>query len=102
MYGRIVSEHGANPYASTPEDFPDDPLVRHIGYQDEPSVYGPTFTTLSAATTAVFPSVDASVRALKTIATLSSLTATASWSCREEDTAERLAFAAVLIGWTRW
>ena len=51
MYGRIISEHGANPYASMPEDFPDEPL----GYRDETSVYGPAFTTLSAATRSLLP-----------------------------------------------
>jgi len=100
MYGRIVSEHGANPYVSVPKDFPEDRLVRHIGYQDETSVYGPVFTTLSAATTAVFPSVAASVWTLKLIAILSSLGAMQLVVMAARRTRpERAAFAAVLIGW---
>lgn len=100
MYGRIVSEHGANPYVSVPEDFPDDPLVRHIDYRDTTSVYGPAFTTLSAATTAVLPSVAASVWALKMIAILSSLAAMQLVVMTARRTRpERTAFAAVLIGW---
>jgi hypothetical protein len=63
-------------------------------------VYGPAFTTLSAATTAVFPSVDASVWALKTIAAPSSLAAMALVVLAARKTRpERSAVAAVLNGW---
>jgi hypothetical protein len=54
-YGRIVSVHGGNPYVDVPGDFPHDPLLGHMGrgYWHTRSPYGPVFTAISAAGTAV-------------------------------------------------
>jgi hypothetical protein len=48
-YGRLSAVHGANPYADTPSEFPDDPAYAHMGsrWQETTSVYGPAFTLLS-------------------------------------------------------
>ena len=53
LYGRIVTEHGENPYVSVPADHPDDPWFPDVSvrWRDTPSVYGPAFTVLSAAIT---------------------------------------------------
>jgi hypothetical protein len=55
LYGRIVSEHGENPYVAVPDDHPDDPWYPDVStrWRQTPSVYGPAFTALSAAITAV-------------------------------------------------
>src|SRR5437764_4341 len=55
MYGRIVSVHHANPYVHVPADYPSDPTVARMApaYRHTPSVYGPAFTAVSAAGTAV-------------------------------------------------
>jgi len=55
MYGRIVSVHHASPYVHVPADYPSDPTVARMApaYRHTPSVYGPAFTAVSAAGTAV-------------------------------------------------
>lgn len=57
MYGRIVSEHGANPYTALPDEFSGDPLFEAVGrrWTHTPSRYGPVFTGLSAVGTALLP-----------------------------------------------
>ena len=42
-YGRMIVEHGANPYVRVPSDFGDDGLIGRVlpMYRDSPSVYGP-------------------------------------------------------------
>ncbi|MEO5678992.1 MAG: glycosyltransferase 87 family protein, partial [Acidimicrobiales bacterium] len=55
LYGRIVTEHGENPYTTVPDDHPEDPWYPDVStrWRQTPSVYGPAFTVLSAAITAV-------------------------------------------------
>ena len=55
MYGRIVSVHHASPYARVPADYPSDPALARTApaWRHTPSVYGPAFTAVSAAGTAV-------------------------------------------------
>lgn len=55
MYGRAISAHGANPYTVPPSAFPHDPLLQMVSpaWRHTPSVYGPAFTAVAAAMTAV-------------------------------------------------
>ena len=55
MYGRIVSVHHASPYVQVPADYPSDPTLARTApaWRHTPSVYGPAFTAVSAAGTAV-------------------------------------------------
>ena len=55
LYGRMISEHGENPYTTVPDDHPDDPWYPDVStrWRQTPSVYGPAFSLLSAAITAV-------------------------------------------------
>ncbi|HVF05868.1 MAG TPA: polyprenol phosphomannose-dependent alpha 1,6 mannosyltransferase MptB [Frankiaceae bacterium] len=48
-YGRIAAL-GRDPYATTPNDLPDDPVAREAGepWRDVPSVYGPVATGVQA------------------------------------------------------
>jgi alpha-1,6-mannosyltransferase len=50
-YGRMVSQHDANPYVQRPADYPSDPAVRRMasGWRHSRTVYGPAFTGVSAA-----------------------------------------------------
>lgn len=50
-YGRIATIFGENPYLVAPSRFPDDAFMSVIGdvWRDEPTVYGPAFTLLSAS-----------------------------------------------------
>ncbi len=49
MNGRILEHYGASPYAHTPADYPDDPLLAQVAptWRHTPSVYGPAFTAVS-------------------------------------------------------
>jgi hypothetical protein len=51
MYGRIVTEHGENPYNNYPMHFEGDPMRRHVSalWQRTPDIYGPAFTAVMAA-----------------------------------------------------
>jgi Glycosyltransferase family 87 len=51
MYGRIVTVHHENPFASYPMHFEGDPMRRHVGeiWQRTPDIYGLGFTVLMAA-----------------------------------------------------
>jgi hypothetical protein len=55
MYGRIVSVHRASPYVHVPADYPADPALARTApaWRHTPSVYGPAFTAVAAAGTAV-------------------------------------------------
>jgi hypothetical protein len=50
MYGRIAGVEGQDPYASPPSAFPNDPFLSWVFpfWRDQPSVYGPLWTDLSA------------------------------------------------------
>ena len=51
MYGRIVTVHHDNPFASYPMHFEGDPMRRHVGalWQRTPDIYGLGFTVIMAA-----------------------------------------------------
>jgi hypothetical protein len=51
MYGRIVTVHHGNPFASYPMHFEGDPMRRYVGqlWQRTPDIYGLGFTVLMAA-----------------------------------------------------
>ena len=51
MYGRIVAQHDASPYTHVPADFPSDPALQRVQpvFRHTGSVYGPVFTSISAA-----------------------------------------------------
>src|SRR5918999_1558693 len=72
IYGRMVSEYGANPFVTTPEAFPRDPLFPLVSkdWADSPSVYGPAFVALSAGITSVGSSPGTIVWAFKLVAAL--------------------------------
>src|SRR5262245_54643168 len=55
MYGRIVSEHGDNPYRFVPDDFAHDPMLPRVDprWGKEPSMYGPAFVAGAAGLTLV-------------------------------------------------
>jgi alpha-1,6-mannosyltransferase len=74
-YGRIAATHHANPYVSTPSDFPHDLLAPYIGprWVETPAVYGPLFTLLSSLVVRVFTSVEGMVVAFRLIAVAASL-----------------------------
>src|SRR5947209_5235962 len=55
FYGRTVSHYHLSPYTHRPADFPADPTLARVapGWRAARSVYGPGFTLVSAAITAV-------------------------------------------------
>ena len=102
IYGRMLSEHGANPYTAIPAAFASDPMypLVSVDWIDSPSVYGPGFVVVSAAITSVVSSPTATVFAFKLVAALASvatmfLVAVAA----RRVSPERAAFAAALVGW---
>jgi hypothetical protein len=52
FYGRMLVEHGANPHVVAPAAFAGDPWFGFITWHDQPSVYGPAWTAVSAAAAA--------------------------------------------------
>lgn len=97
-YGRIAAVHGANPYTSKPNDFPQDPAFPFVGsgWRDTTSVYGPGFTLASEPiAVAAGASADAAAWTYKTIAALALLAATALATFL----ARRRAFACAFVGW---
>jgi hypothetical protein len=97
-YGRIAAVHDGNPYADVPSDFPDDPSYAYAGaaWRDTTSVYGPFFTSVSAAVATVSgSSAAAAAWIFKTLAALAVLACVL--------LAARLArdrpFAAAFVGW---
>jgi alpha-1,6-mannosyltransferase len=96
-YGAIARE-GGNPYADTPQEFPQNPAFEHAGadWRDTTSVYGPAFTLLSEGVArASGSSEEAAAWTFKTIAALPmlALTALAVLLARER------VFAAAFVGW---
>lgn len=102
IYGRMVSEHGANPFVNTPEDFSGDPLFPLVSedWADSPSVYGPAFVALSAGITSVATSPASIVWAFKLLAALAGVaTMFLVVAAARRVHPGRAAFAAVLVGW---
>jgi hypothetical protein len=77
-HGQIVSEHGANPYVSTPADFPSFLTRELVGpkWVDTPSVYGPLFTQLAGVVTRISSRLDVLVDAFRLLAIAASLATT--------------------------
>jgi alpha-1,6-mannosyltransferase len=102
IYGRMVSQHGANPYAQIPAAFTTDrmyPLVS-VDWIDSRSVYGPAFTALSAAVTTLVSSPAGTVFAFKAVAAVASAaTMVLAVPAARRVAPERAAFAAALVGW---
>jgi hypothetical protein len=75
FYGRIAGVYGANPYVQTPVDFGGDPLWSLVGpkWVDTPAVYGPLFTTFSAAIARAFDAPARQVDAYRWLAAAASL-----------------------------
>jgi hypothetical protein len=102
FYGRMVSEHGANPYTEIPATFATDPSYPFVSVDwiDSPSVYGPAFTAVSAGVTGAAPSPAGSVLAFKALAAVASvLTLLLVVAAARRTAPERVAFAAALVGW---
>jgi hypothetical protein len=102
IYGRMVSEYGVNPFVTTPEAFPQDPLFPFVSedWSDSPSVYGPAFAALSAGVTGVATSPAAVVWAFKLVAALAGVaTMLVMVAAARRVHPGRAAFAAALVGW---
>jgi alpha-1,6-mannosyltransferase len=100
-YGRIAAVYHANPYVTTPSDFPSDPLAQYVGprWVDTPAVYGPLFTLLSSGVTRIFGSITASIAAFRAIAIAASLATIAVVApLVRRVRPDREAFAVALIG----
>jgi hypothetical protein len=54
-HGRIVVEHGDNPYVAVPDDYPNDVVTQRVlpMYRSEPSIYGPVFVVGAGGIAAV-------------------------------------------------
>lgn len=102
FYGRMVSQHGANPYTEIPAAFATDPFYPFVSVDwiDSPSVYGPAFTSLSAGVTQVASSPESSAFAFKLLAAAGSVaTLLLVVAAATKVAPERTAFAAALVGW---
>jgi hypothetical protein len=102
IYGRMVSQHGANPYTDIPAAFADDdvyPLVS-VDWIDSRSVYGPAFTAVSAGVTSLTSSPASTVFGFKALAAAAGvLTMLVTVAAARRAAPERVAFAAALVGW---
>ena len=97
-FGRIATVHDANPYRSTPSDFPDDPAYPYVGtaWRHTTTVYGPAFTLASQPLArAAGTSHAAAAWIYKSIAALAVLGAAALASCLSR----RPALALVFVAW---
>jgi hypothetical protein len=97
-HGRIAAVRGANPYVSTPADFPTDPAFPFVGvdWRDSTSVYGPAFTLASEPVAlASGSSADAAAWTFKALAAAGVLAATG----LAVFLARRRAFACAFVGW---
>jgi hypothetical protein len=102
IYGRMVSEYGVNPFFSTPDAFPRDPVFSLVSedWVDSPSVYGPAFVALSAGITSIATSTSTMVWAFKLVAAVAGVaTMFLVVAAARRVHPKRAAFAAMLIGW---
>lgn len=102
IYGRMVSEYGANPYTVIPAAFAADPVypLVSVDWIDSRSVYGPAFTAISAGVTGLFSSPAATVfgfKAMAAAAGVATMLLTAAAAGRASPA--RTPFAAALVGW---
>ena len=97
-FGRIATVHDANPYRSTPGDYPDDPAFPYVGtaWHDTTTVYGPAFTLASEPLArAAGTSAGAAAWIYKSIAAAAVL-ASAALASR---LSRRRALALLFVGW---
>jgi len=97
-YGRIAAVHDANPYRSTPQDFPADPAFGFVGgaWRRSTTVYGPAFTLASEPLArAAGSSADAAAWIYKALAAAAVLGA-AALAAR---LSRRPALALAFVGW---
>ncbi len=102
IYGRMVSEYGANPYVAIPAEFTSDPVypLVSVDWLDSPSVYGPASNVIFAGVTSAASSPAATVLGFKLVAALASVaTMLLVLSAARRVKPERAAFAAMLVGW---
>jgi hypothetical protein len=100
-YGRIASVYHANPYVSTPADFPHDPLARFVGpkWADTPAVYGPLWVLICVGVVRAVTSVTATIDAFRAIAVVGSLgTLGLVWWTVRRAMPGRTAFALAVVG----
>jgi alpha-1,6-mannosyltransferase len=101
FYGRIAGIYGGNPYLETPLDHSGDLLWRYVGpiWIDTPAVYGPAWTSLSAAASRFLPRPVDHVEAYRALAIVAGLATCAAivWVVRRERPA-LAAFALVAFG----
>src|SRR5262245_40760246 len=101
FYGRIAATYHANPYVSTPADFPNDALAAFVGpkWVDTPAVYGPLWTQASALVMRVVEDVTAVVWTFRVIAISASLaTVFVVAGLVRRVRPEREAFAVAIVG----
>jgi hypothetical protein len=97
-YARLAAVHDANPYRSTPQDFPRDPAFGFVGtdWRDSTTVYGPAFTLASEPLArAAGSSADAAAWIYKSLAAAAVLAA-AGLAAR---LSRRPALALAFVGW---
>ena len=102
IYGRMVSEYGANPFVTTPDALPQDPVFPLVSedWRDSPPVYGPVFVALSAGITTVATAPASMVWAFKLLAALAGVaTLFLVVAAARRLHPRRAAFAGALIGW---
>ena len=102
LYGRLVSEYDLNPYVARPLDVPGDPFlpVASSEWVGTSSLYGPVFVRLAAAVTSVAGSPAAEVAAFRVLAAVASMAAMLLvMAAARRGGSDRVAFAAMMIGW---
>ena len=100
-YGKIATTYHANPYVSTPADYPNDVLASFVGpkWVDTPAVYGALWTQVSALVTRAADDVGAIVSTFRVIAIAASLaTVFVVGGLVRRVRPERAAFAVALVG----
>ena len=101
FYGKIATTYHANPYVSTPADYPNDVLASFVGpkWVDAPAVYGALWTQVSALVTRAADDVGAIVSTFRLIAIAASLaTVFVVGGLVRRVRPEREAFAVALVG----
>ncbi len=95
---RVVTVHHANPYRSTPADYPTDPAFNHISesWRAEPTPYGPVWVAVGAIPAVIAgTSAHRAELAYRLLATLALLAAIALVALRT-----RSAAAVAFLGWS--
>lgn len=97
-YGRLLVEHGLNPYADPPSAASADPAYDLIGrdWRDRPAIYGPVFIALAAGHALVVGVEPETAAFLWRVLAAGNGVALAVLATR---LARRPAFAAVFLGW---